>query len=272
MTRDRDRFGRAATAVGRFAGLCLLLGLAGCAGLPWMAQEPDDAAALAAVDDYSLGKMHLATGRAGLAVRHFRAAVDRAPESLDALNGLAAAYDSLGRHDLAGRWYARALALDPRSAETLNNIGYSYLLQGHFDLAVAFVREAHRRNGDAPVILENRRAAEVALARAGGPAPRYPVTAASSDPGPPIRPARPRLMRSGRAVQTLITRPQAGAAPPRQILGGHLPGYLRSPLASRLETDARPDASGSGAGSALPRYLASPIRAADLRSMKWRRP
>ena len=261
--RDRTRLGRAIAAALRWAGLGLLLGVSGCADLPWFWLGPDDATDVAAADQYGLGKMHLAAGRAGLAVRHFQTAVDQVPDSPDALNGLAAAYDSLGRHDLAARSYARALALDPGSAETLNNIGYSYLQQRRFDLAVAFLRDAHRRDPDIPVVLENRRTAEASLARAGGPAPRHPVTAAAIEPDGPIRAAGPVLVRSGRAVQTLITRPQVGNARRHRGSVSDLPGYVRASLANR---------SGAGARTVLPTYLASPMRAADRRWTERRQP
>lgn len=241
--------------------LALLLGLAGCADLPRWMGGPGDETAATPDDVYSQGKMDLAAGRAGLAVRHFRDAVDQAPNSLDALNGLAAAYDSLGRHDLAARSYARALALAPDSAETLNNIGYSYLRQGRFDLAVAFLRDAHRRDADSPIILENRRVAEIALANVGGPAPRYPISTTALGPEKPSRSPYPRLVRSGRAVQTLITRPHLSAVPQHRPPAmerqtAHLPRYMRAPLTGKF---------GIGRTPLLPSYMASPIDAAGPR-------
>lgn len=245
----------------RWICLALLLGLGGCAELPWWMGGPDEDTDTTPDDSYSLGKMHLAAGRAGLAVQNFRTAVDEAPSSLDALNGLAAAYDSLGRHDLAARSYARALALEPNSAETLNNIGYSYLRQGRFDLAVAFLRDASHRDEDTPVIMANRRVAESALAHVGGPAPRYPISKTAVGPQAPSRSPYPRLVRSGRAVQTLITRPHVGAAPPSRNRetkrrAAVLPSYMRAPLTGKF---------GVGRTRLLPGYVASPIDAAGPR-------
>jgi tetratricopeptide (TPR) repeat protein len=265
MVRPRKR---SVTAKTRCICFALLVGLAGCADLPrWMGGPDSEAAGTMPDSAYNLGKMDLAAGRAGLAVRHFRDAVDQAPGSLDALNGLAAAYDSLGRHDLAARSYARALALEPDSAETLNNIGYSYLRQGRFDLAVAFLRDANRRDADAPIILENRRVAEIALANVGGPAPRYPISTTAIGPEKLSRSPYPRLVRSGRAVQTLITRPHLSAAPPRPIRSmdrqaAVLPRYMRAPLTGKL---------GIGRTPLLPDYVASPIDAAGPRRSDRRR-
>jgi Tetratricopeptide repeat len=249
------------TAKIRSVCLALLLGLGGCTDLPWWMGGPDKDTGATPDDAYSLGKMHLGAGRAGLAAQNFRTAVDEAPGSLDALNGLAAAYDSLGRHDLAARSYARALALAPDSAETLNNIGYSYLRQGRFDLAVAFLRDANRRDEDAPVIVANRRLAESALASVGGPAPRYPTSKTTIGPETPSLPPYPRLLRSGRAVQTLITRPHVSLAPPpggreTERQAADLPNYVSAPLTGKF---------GVGRTRLLPGYVPSPIDAAGPR-------
>src|SRR3546814_1730888 len=53
----------------------------------------------------------------------FRKALRANPESIDALNGLGAAYDRIGRFDLSRNYYERALGLDPGSRITLNKIG-----------------------------------------------------------------------------------------------------------------------------------------------------
>src|SRR3546814_7579021 len=78
------------------------------------------------------------------------------PASVEAVNGLAAAYDQLGRYDLAERYYQRALAMDPTSVQTLNNLGYSLLLQGKPELALTFFRDAARIAPDTTVIAANR--------------------------------------------------------------------------------------------------------------------
>src|SRR3546814_7729888 len=77
------------------------------------------------------------------------------PASVEAVNGLAAAYDQLGRYDLAERYYQRALAMDPTSVQTLNNLGYSLLLQGKPELALTFFRDAARIAPDNTVIAAN---------------------------------------------------------------------------------------------------------------------
>ncbi|MHA1599468.1 MAG: tetratricopeptide repeat protein, partial [Alphaproteobacteria bacterium] len=47
------------------------------------------------------GRDRFAAGHYGLAVEAFRDAIKADPNSVEALNGLAAAYDQIGRYDLA---------------------------------------------------------------------------------------------------------------------------------------------------------------------------
>src|SRR5688572_12332501 len=53
-------------------------------------------------------------GNHALAAGSFRRALARAPESIEAYNGMAASYDRLGRFDLARRYYEEGLALAPQ--------------------------------------------------------------------------------------------------------------------------------------------------------------
>ncbi len=178
---------------------------------------------------YQRGKHHFNAGHFGLAVGHFQSAVRREPDSVEALNGLAASYDKLGRFDLSARYYERALVANPDSAQTLNNIGYSYLLQERFDLAVAYLRDAQSRDTEDAVVVANRNTAEVSYQEAdlrrsaeeartevqlAAPAmtPARPQVAAqsldSSNPLPASRRVKPWIERTAPKVQTLVTRPQ----------------------------------------------------------------
>ena len=238
------------------AVLCLLWGLAagGCAS--WFGEAGEGlspAEAAVSESDYKRGKRHLAEGRFGLAVLNFRTALAESPDSLEALNGLGAAFDQMGRFDLALRAYGRALALAPQDAAILNNIGYSYLLQGRYDLAVVYLRAASLKSEGDARILANRRLAETALARAGGP----PANQAAAEPvlSTPPAPLGPHLVRAGKGVRHLVTRPpegdqapvpapRASAAPGRPAAAGRqaefLPGFLSAPMALGVSTTARP--------------------------------
>ncbi|MFQ6017198.1 MAG: LytR C-terminal domain-containing protein [Kiloniellaceae bacterium] len=175
---------------------------------------------------YERGKYHYAAGQFGLAVKHFQTAVNYQPESIEALNGLAAAYDRLARYDLSARYYGRALTLNPESAQTLNNMGYSYLLQKRFDLAVAYLRDAYDLDRNNPVVAGNWRSAEAGVQYAGPPRrardkiARIPGTepgavAPGTEPvavAPKTEPGAagpvPLIVRTAPEVQTLVTRPQ----------------------------------------------------------------
>ncbi len=177
---------------------------------------------------YQRGKLHFNAGQFGLAVNHFQSAVRREPGSIEALNGLAASYDRLGRYDISARYYERALAADPESTQTLNNIGYSYLLQERFDLAVAYLRDAQSRDRNDPVVLANRRVAEVSyqdadLERSVEEARAKRFAAPASSPSRPqvaarvpvsiaplasSRRVKPWIERTAPKVQTLVTQPQ----------------------------------------------------------------
>ncbi len=232
------------------------------------------------LSSYERGKQHYNVGQYGLALKHFRSAVDREPGSVEALNGLAASYDRLGRYDLSARYYGRALGADPESAQTLNNIGYSYLLQERFDLAVAYLRDAQSRDRGDPVILANRMTAEVAfqeadLKQAAEVARSEPATAPSDRPAetaettsavritvaaaPPARPAgapegpvKPWIERTAPKIQTLVTQPQvavvgmaeqAGVSPQLAAYRPEQPkatDLLPDPLVAPLVLDDRP--------------------------------
>jgi cytochrome c-type biogenesis protein CcmH/NrfG len=83
-------------------------------------------------DDIKLGKKHYREQNFGLAERHFRRAVEAAPNNAEAWMGLAASYDRLRRFDLADRAYSQALAIVGPTPELLNNHGYSYILRGDY--------------------------------------------------------------------------------------------------------------------------------------------
>jgi Flp pilus assembly protein TadD len=86
-------------------------------------------------EDLRLGKEQFRNANYGLAEKHFRQAVEQSPESLEALIGLAAAYDQLGRFDLADRAYKEAMRLGGSTSAVLNNRGYSFYLRRDFKKA-----------------------------------------------------------------------------------------------------------------------------------------
>ena len=131
-------------------------------------RQHDGVSSTALTDAYVRGKANFATGRLGLAVADFQAALDHDGPTVERLNALAATYDRIGRFDLADRYYREALAIDPSAAHTLNNIGYSYLLRGRADLAAGFLAKAKAAATDDPVISGNLSLATAAVEQKAG--------------------------------------------------------------------------------------------------------
>ena len=93
-------------------------------------------------DAYAMGKSLLALNDVSGALAQFRQALVAAPNSADALNGVAVSYDRLGRPDVARVYYEAGLAIAPDSPTLLNNFGYSLYLQGNLAAAIAPLRAA----------------------------------------------------------------------------------------------------------------------------------
>ena len=105
---------------------CVSMLLAGCASNTTIAPEYRLSSSSAQiVSDASLlqrGRAQLGAGLDALAIESFRAEIRRNPDSADAYNGLAVAYDRLGRADLAQRYFETALAKDPANTKVQANL------------------------------------------------------------------------------------------------------------------------------------------------------
>jgi hypothetical protein len=120
------------------AALATCLASIGCTATPQLSIKPVQRGASSPTGDaYAEAKRQLEAGNMALAVDGFRRAVRQSPESVDALNGLAVAYDNLGRFDLSRRFYELALATDPTSAKVRHNMDVSRRMQGLTEQAQA---------------------------------------------------------------------------------------------------------------------------------------
>lgn len=106
-------------------------------------------------DDIKLGKKHYREQNFGLAERHFRRAVEAAPQNAEAWMGLAASYDKLRRFDLADRAYSQAFAIRGATPELLNNHGYSFILRGDYKNARIKLAEAKSKDPNNRYIQNN---------------------------------------------------------------------------------------------------------------------
>lgn len=101
--------------------------VAGCSAFAPRAElsiRPVDDAQLAVTTGEALpkGREQLALGQNGLAISSFRTALRDDPESAEALNGLAIAYDRIGRPDLARRYFELAIAKAPEEPKYNGNL------------------------------------------------------------------------------------------------------------------------------------------------------
>lgn len=101
-----------------------------------------DPAPLASNELGRLGRQDLDAGNNGLAVEHFKGAVEKNRDDALAWIGLAAAYDNTKRFDLADRAYAEAIRLQGETFDIVNNLGYSYYLRGDLKRALAKLKQA----------------------------------------------------------------------------------------------------------------------------------
>ncbi len=82
------------------------------------------------------------TGRGSEAIREFEVALSQAPNSLEGVIGLAAAYESVGRNAEAEATYRRAIELQPGYWATYNNFGgFAYAI-GRYPQAIEMFRRA----------------------------------------------------------------------------------------------------------------------------------
>ncbi|MCP4934425.1 MAG: tetratricopeptide repeat protein [bacterium] len=95
------------------------------------------------------------SGNFGLAERHYKTAIEEAPDDVDGWLGLAASYDKLRRFDLADKAYGRVRQLVGDTPEVLNNIGYSYMLRGELEKAREHINTAFEHDPDNPTIRQN---------------------------------------------------------------------------------------------------------------------
>src|SRR5262249_3943372 len=171
--------------------------------------------------------MHFAAGKYGIALGQFEEALQAQPDSVRALNAIAATYDQLQNFELADQYYLRAVQLAPSSPDVLNNIGYSHALQGDLAAAASYFARAKQldpENGilDANIQLvqshQQALAANAAADRAVPPpvaapsmlfAPEYHEQSAMA-----VQPLTgSHFVRVAPGVQMLVTRP----APPASI-------------------------------------------------------
>lgn len=193
----------------KYLALAVCVALSACSSFDWPDIRPlvkiGNEKAVSGIDlALAQGREHFALGNYGIAVDSFNAAVTFEPQSIRALNGLAASYDKLGRFDLAGRYYSTALAFDPNSPVTLNNAGYSQLLQGNAKKALELFELAANNDPNSPWITANT---ELAVNMLGYDTRRSPREDVAVVELAEIKTPKMWIEKTAERVYTLVTRP-----------------------------------------------------------------
>jgi tetratricopeptide (TPR) repeat protein len=166
-----------------------VLALAGCSSGPGQVEVralADPAAKLGAGSErLAEARGQLVLGNVGLAIEGYRAALREQPDSVEAMRGLAAAYDAMGRTDLSRQYYEAALAVAPHDAKSLNAFAASLEGQGSRTQAAQLRSEAAQASA---------KPAAAVVAMAAPVPPVAPVVTASAGQSvtialPPPRPA-----------------------------------------------------------------------------------
>lgn len=92
------------------------------------------------------GHAQMALGNVGLAIEAYRKALRSDPGDVEAMLGIAAAYDRMGRFDLSRRHYEMALAIKPKQSETYDQLAASLQMQGRADEAARVQTEIAARD------------------------------------------------------------------------------------------------------------------------------
>jgi tetratricopeptide (TPR) repeat protein len=111
------------------------------------------------------GRDLLALGQQAEAISAFRAALREEPNSAEAHNGLAIAYDRIGRKDLARRYFELAVAESPQDTKYRANLARFFESNGQAELAFGLTGElATTATDDLPAIAVAGREFEVVAA------------------------------------------------------------------------------------------------------------
>jgi tetratricopeptide (TPR) repeat protein len=142
----------------------------------------------------------LVLGNVGLAIEAYHAALREQPDSVEAMKGLAACYDSMGRADLSRHYYEAALAVSPHNGGVLNAFAGSLDASGERGQAAELRSEARQANAPtAPT------AASVAAVVEAGASVTIPLSPPRPIAQRAAQPNGPRLQRLSPGEVALLT-------------------------------------------------------------------
>lgn len=133
--------------ISRLTAACACLGLAACASHSVQAPAVLAESELFHADlDYAAGRRHFDAGELPAAQAAYEQALLRAPQHVNARNGLAVLHAQRGEHDAAiAQWLALTRqdgAARPQLAYLFSNLGHAYYLRGRDALALSALEQA----------------------------------------------------------------------------------------------------------------------------------
>lgn len=193
-------------------------------------------------DNLAEGRALLNLGQNANAVSAFRAALRETPNSGDAYNGLAIAYDRIGRQDLAQRYFELAVSADPENLRFRGNLARLFNRAGQPQLALGLL--------DQPVLsTETIVASNVATGQADVAAPHPETTFVAVLPAAePVSPSAPVLIEPPALAMLEMSSPvqelaMAEPEPPQQAMtGGTIIHAVHRPSAAMIIRPAAIDA------------------------------
>lgn len=108
-------------------------------------------------DPLAEGRGLLALGQNANAISAFRNALRENPNSGDAYNGLAIAYDRIGRQDLAQRYFELAVSVEPENVRYRGNLARLFERTGQLKLAMGLIEVPVRHGESVPEVEKAKR-------------------------------------------------------------------------------------------------------------------
>lgn len=159
---------------------------------------------------FRLAEAHgqMALGNIGLALEAYRKALREDASSIEAMAGIAAAYDKMGRFDLSRRHYEAALAIAPDDPRLYAMLTDSLLMQGRADEAARVRAELATRlaaKATVPLAPATTATAPASVSAMAVASPSAPPAPAPDAPAPLIAPTREAVAIAAASLMPVVT-------------------------------------------------------------------
>lgn len=209
-------------------------------------------------EERDAGLAALQNGNAAEAIPYLERAANDAPNDLQTLLYLGAAYGQTGRHSDAVRTVMQAVTLQPANAAARYHLAVAYANAGHTEYALTAAQQALHLQPDDP------KAQELVARLSGAPAaPNNPPPPSPGQPAAYGQPAAPSPYGQAQPPvgqsQAPYGRPEPTASPMQPTVGGYAPGQTAPPYgAPGAAPYPQQPAGGSYQGQGAAAYGGSP--------------